>query len=198
MSEEKCKEKCPSCGKEVDYYELECNKPFTAPFELRFKALTVWGIYDAPKAIVCQKDNFVHFKFLWDEGKGSERLVKMLGFDRKKFEQEQENLRNEKKPCEHTDENGNSACQKEGNAVFSLFEPDNPIGYYCDEHCFENGACPGCYQFLSGRESFDFSRSGYCDECEREFEQEFRDDSDDEYDYDDDFPAACIYPPTGY
>lgn len=187
MSEKKLN-KCPSCQKEIEYYELECDEPFKAPFELRFKAITVWGIYDAPKAIVCQKDNFVHFKFLWDGGKGSERLVKMLGFDREKFYEEQEKLRNEKHPCQHTDENDKAVCQEEGNAIFSIFQPDEPIGYYCDEHCFENGACRGCYQFLAGLESFDFSQSGFCGGCDEEIARDFSDydGDDDEYNYDDD------------
>lgn len=177
--------KCPSCQKEVEYIEFECDEAFTAPAELRFKALNVWGVYSAPKEIICTSYEFVHFRFLGD---GSERLVKMLGFNREKFAEDQEKLRNEKQPCQHTGEDEKTICQAQGNAVFSMFQPDEPIGYYCDEHCFENGACAGCYQFLAGWESFDFSQSGFCEECEEDFKRKFSDDDDDEYDYgDDDF-----------
>jgi predicted amidophosphoribosyltransferase len=178
------KEKCPVCQKDTEYIEFECNEAFTSPAELAFKALNVWGAYSAPKETICEAPEFVHFRFL---GNGTEQLVKMLGFDREKFASEQEKLRAEKQPCEHRDENSKSACDKEGNAVFSMFQPDEPIGFFCDEHCFENGACPGCYYFLAGWESFDFSQSGYCDECDAAFRQDFSDDcDDDEYNYGDD------------
>ena len=174
-------EKCPKCRKEVEYIEFECDAPFTAPAELRFKALNVWGVYSAPKEAICQTSEFVHFKFL---GNGSERLVKMLGFDREAFAENQEKLRNVKQTCQHTDENEKTVCQTMGNAVFSMFEPDEPLGYFCDEHCFENGACPGCYQFLAGWEWFEFSETGFCEECEQEFSNDDADNCDfgnDEY-----------------
>ena len=179
---EKMKQGCPSCKKEVEYIEFECNAPFTAPAELALQALTVWGAYSAPKEQICHSltdsGDFVHFRFLGD---GSERLVKMLGFDRQKYVAKQEQIRSLKKPCEHRDENDKPICSKEGNPIFSAFQPDEPLGYYCDEHCFENGACPGCYEFLAGWESFDFSESGYCDGCMDDFRESFDDDDDRDY-----------------
>lgn len=173
-------EECPNCKKEVEYIEFECDAAYTAPAELRFEALNVWGAYSAPKETICETPGFVHFKFL---GNGSERLVKMLGFDREKFNEKLEKLRNEKQPCEHSDRETGESCQAEGNAIFTLFDPDKPIGYICDKHCRENGACPGCYYFLAGLESFDFSQTDYCEECQEEFDQEFSNDDDDDGEY---------------
>ena len=70
-------EDCPICGKSVEYFEFQCDETFTAPTELRFKGLNVWGVYSAEKEIICQNDDYVHFKFAADN---HERLVKMLKF----------------------------------------------------------------------------------------------------------------------
>jgi len=45
-------------------------------------------------------------------------------------------------------------------------EGDRPDEYVCAEHAHAAGYCSGCGQFLSGIESFDFSRSGLCSECD--------------------------------
>lgn len=49
--------------------------------------------------------------------------------------------------------------------------------YYCAEHCQKNGYCYGCGEFWAGSESFDFSRSGLCSNCQSEVE-DYIDDED--------------------
>jgi len=43
--------------------------------------------------------------------------------------------------------------------------PDMSEEWYCWEHMRDQGFCPGCGNFWAGIESFDFSRSGYCENC---------------------------------
>ena len=65
---------CPICGEKVDvYFEIDAAEPFTAN-DLR-EGLMVWGPYSADKETICQKGQFVHFKF----GDIETRLVKMTG-----------------------------------------------------------------------------------------------------------------------
>lgn len=58
--------------------------------------------------------------------------------------------------------------------------------YYCAEHCQKNGYCYGCGEFWAGSESFDFSKSGLCSNCQGEFENDFYYDEDD-YDMSSDY-----------
>lgn len=60
---------------------------------------------------------------------------------------------------------------------------DTDVSYwYCSTHARKNGFYPGCGQFWAGVESFDFSPTGYCENCRTCFEDD--DYEDDEYDYD--------------
>ncbi len=51
---------------------------------------------------------------------------------------------------------------------------DGPAGpyYICYGHMHGQGFCPGCHGFWGGIEAFDFSRTGYCENCASEFEDE--------------------------
>lgn len=53
-----------------------------------------------------------------------------------------------------------------------------PSEYYCDAHMRDQGYCPGCGNFWAGIESFDFSRSGYCENCAAEFDDDWDADRD--------------------
>jgi hypothetical protein len=72
-------------------------------------------------------------------------------------------------------------CQLPADA-YSLPDEDEP-SYYCGGHARQEGFCVGCGHFCAGIESFDFSRSGLCDQCEDELGD---DDDDDEEDWMDD------------
>jgi len=182
MKDKQIKE-CIICGKNIEYFELECDKLFTAPGDLRFKALTIWGAIGVEKEIICQNNEFVHFKFLSDN---SERLVKMLGFNQDEYYQKQEEIYQTREQCNHKD------CQSEGFPCFSIWEPDTPIGYFCEDHMRSEGCCPGCHQLMAGFESFDFSKSGYCENCEEAIKEDLGE-YDDEYEYDEyeDFDIFC-------
>ena len=62
--------------------------------------------------------------------------------------------------------------------------PYDPVGkdpeyeYYCAIHAFEHGYCYMCGQFWGGCESFDFSPSHLCPNCQ---EEESRDDWEDDF-----------------
>lgn len=161
---------CPVCGNELPYYELECNEPYTAPAPLAWKALLVWGAYDAYKETIHQHGNFIHFRL-----GNTERLVEMKRFDQEGFFKRQEQVRNANAPCEQ------EGCHEMGDACFTLFEPDEPMGFYCAEHKHEHGICPGCNMFYAGFESFDFSETGYCAGCSEQFENAFYTEDYEEY-----------------
>ncbi len=163
---------CPVCGKELAYYELECDTPYTAPAPLAFKALFIWGAYDADKETIHQDANYIHFRL-----GNAERLVLMKRFDQDAFYKRQEQERNATAPCEH------EGCKNVGDACFTLFEPDNPMGFYCSEHKRETGVCPGCNMFYAGLESFDFSETGYCAGCSEAIDSDFGGDDDLEDDW---------------
>lgn len=63
--------------------------------------------------------------------------------------------------------------------------PDVPddIEYVCGEHSHALGFCRSCGQFWGGVESFDFRRSGLCDNCEAEWRADAGDDLDDGMDF---------------
>jgi hypothetical protein len=177
MSNDQIKKPCPICSREVDYYELECDNPFTAPPELAYKALGIWGCYDASKEIIWADQRTVHFK-LGEE----ERLVKMLGFDRDGYNARIKSLNESRQIC---DEEG---CPAVGYPCFTLFDPEQPMGYYCEDHMHKNGVCPGCHMFMAGFESFDFSSNQFCSDCNEFMRDEMGYDEcgeEDEYPYED-------------
>lgn len=64
---------------------------------------------------------------------------------------------------------------------------NEPSEYYCYAHMHDQGYCPGCGNFWAGIESFDFSRSGYCENCAAEFDD---DDWEEGYMDWDDYPRS--------
>lgn len=62
--------------------------------------------------------------------------------------------------CEH------EGCRSRGQAYY-ISDEEQPY-FYCAEHAHDGGFCFGCGGFFSGIERFDFSKSGLCDECDRE------------------------------
>jgi hypothetical protein len=80
-----------------------------------------------------------------------------------------------------------TGCKNEGQ--WCVYH-DGGGSWLCDTHLREAGFCPGCLMFWGGVESFEFSRTGFCEECELEFEMESaRDDNEFDYEmdsYDDD------------
>lgn len=72
----------------------------------------------------------------------------------------------------------------------------NPAGNYCAAHAIENGYCCGCGQFWAGISSFDFSKSGLCENCLSEMQDD--EDIDDEHfpvrDWDPDGPDYSDVP----
>jgi hypothetical protein len=166
---------CPVCGEETEYYELECNEPFTAPAPLAWKAFRIWGAYGTDKETLHQQGNLIHFRL-----GNTTRLVNMLRFEQDEWFKKIESVRAKRETCYQ------EGCSKVGEPCFTIFEPDEPIGFYCDDHKYQNGCCPGCNQFLAGFESFDFSETGYCEGCESQMEIE-HDDWDDDDSFEDDY-----------
>lgn len=72
-------------------------------------------------------------------------------------------------------------CDNPGAPCF-LPGRQEPEGYYCTNHAQQEGFCWGCGQFWGGVESFEFSDTGLCEECEQEQEAE----DQPFYDWDDD------------
>lgn len=78
------------------------------------------------------------------------------------------------------------ACQQEncaalGYACFSVFEPTDPLGFWCEKHMHQNGFCPGCHLFLAGTEDFDFGPDDFCSTCRLNFsDDEINDEEEDE------------------
>ena len=58
---------------------------------------------------------------------------------------------------------GERGCKQPANACYF---PDDSRQFYCYNHMRDMGFCPGCGQFWAGVETFDFSRTGYCENCE--------------------------------
>lgn len=159
---------CPLCGKEAEYVEFTCNGPFTAPAELCYAGLEVWGMYSVPKEIICQSADYVHFVF----PDGQERLVKMLPFHRDDFEAKAQAAYELTRTCEYPD------CLRQGYSCFSLFQPLDPIGFFCYDHMSENGVCSGCRLMLAGFEDFDFSPDGLCAGCREDDSADFDDEEE--------------------
>jgi hypothetical protein len=68
--------------------------------------------------------------------------------------------------CERGPLCGAQGCDNFGNPCWL---PDDIYGepscYYCWAHMYDQGFCPACGNFWAGVESFDFSRSGLCENC---------------------------------
>lgn len=61
---------------------------------------------------------------------------------------------------------GVQGCRQWGNPCWLPDDDWNkPSSHYCYDHMHNQGFCPGCGNFWAGVESFDFSRSGYCENC---------------------------------
>lgn len=70
-------------------------------------------------------------------------------------------------------------CKQMGNPCWYPDDTDRPSEYYCYSHMRNAGFCPGCGNFWAGIESFDFSRTGYCEDCADEWRDDDYDDWDD-------------------
>jgi hypothetical protein len=69
----------------------------------------------------------------------------------------------------------------------TCYFPDYSEAHFCWQHKRDNGFCPGCGHFWAGIGTFDFSRTGYCENCERDnFDLDWEE-------YDDDY-SWCEYP----
>ena len=65
---------------------------------------------------------------------------------------------------------GKHLCEESGCIEWGdRYELEDEHWYYCAEHAQRAGFCWGCGGFWAGIESFDFSRSGLCSECDYNF-----------------------------
>lgn len=188
--------KCPGCKKEfADVFTVPTNsmEPFTSVDVM--KGVQAYGIFSVEKALLCHVGAYVHFAFLkvaevqpadTPPGMvymvpGEERLVKMERFDQQALADAHRHHNEHPQTCDH------EGCQALGIPCYYDWTNEVPDGWYCHEHAHDAGFCPGCGLFNAGFESFDFSKTGYCESCQEEIESEFDDDLDDEVDdYDDD------------
>lgn len=80
-------------------------------------------------------------------------------------------------PCHQCDGKGwrprcdHDGCDRSGDPVFLPGE-DAPDGHYCHEHARGAGFCPSCGSFWAGVESFDLSRTGLCEHCASEADED--------------------------
>lgn len=58
-------------------------------------------------------------------------------------------------------------------------EPD--YEWYCPVHAHKNGYCYMCGHFWAGVEMFDFNRSGLCENCQSEVEEDYDEEMQDLY-----------------
>jgi hypothetical protein len=178
---------CPICKQEVvESFEVPSNtlEPFTGVDIM--KSLSAWGGIDVPRTILCQDGEYTHFKF---DHSGEEHLVRMTIFDQQALTDRHEYHNDHPQMCEYTEEvNGEvKQCGETGIPCYLSWSDAEPDGWYCGEHAHDAGFCPGCGLFSAGTESFDFSPTGYCENCQEEFESEFEDDDEfDDMDYFDD------------
>lgn len=175
--------KCPGCGKEFEEIKQVVSnslEPYTAivlaPLDL-MACLEAWGAIWQEKEVICQRENFVHFRFA---DNGEERLVEMLPYEPEKLRDAHEANAQKEVVCQH------EGCESKETSPYYMSPLDTePHAYYCGEHAYEEGFCTGCEQFLMGFESFDFSpgrRIGLCAGCYHGLQEEI----DDEWeDYDD-------------
>lgn len=168
--------KCPHCNKEVEEsYIVQTSElePFTAVYQDRFNALSAWGGYNVARTVLCQTEDHVHFAFDHD---GHEHLVKMVIYDPDAIAAAHERNDQVEKECEH------DGCDERGHPVYFHPTDTEPGYYYCHDHMYTNGFCPGCHLFHAGWESFDFSDSGMCESCTEMFRDEMGDYEYDDYD----------------
>lgn len=178
MSEAEQKQRCPLCKKEVDdVREVVSNsgEPFTAVEAIN--GLDAFSALSVPKELICHDGAYTHFRFT---DTGEERLVKIKEYDPRALE------RAHIYHDEHPQTCNEEGCANEGMACYYSHLHEEPDGWYCGKHAHDAGFCPGCGLFWAGIESFDFSRTGYCENCDDAFEAEFGDDEDYGDDWDDD------------
>ena len=80
---------------------------------------------------------------------------------------------------------GVRGCRRFGNECRL---PDDSREWFCYLHMRDMGFCPGCRNFWAGVESFDFSRTGYCENCAsgEDWDDDYSDYwEDDDMDWDD-------------
>jgi hypothetical protein len=82
-------------------------------------------------------------------------------------------------------------CRNAGNPCWLPDDHGKPSEHYCYNHMREQGYCPGCGLFWAGIESFDFSRTGLCENCASDAGI---DDDDWDDDWDDDLMEWDDYP----
>lgn len=173
--------KCPKCLKpfeEVYTVHTTSKEPFTGvnPME----GLTAYGAYQAEKELLCHVGNYVHFRFLSD---GEERLVRMVEFNQEVLADSHRSHWNNPLPCEH------EGCKVLGIPCYINWIDDDPNGWYCSEHAYENGFCSSCGIFHAGIERFDFFNPlGMCDNCRDQIESETDDYEDDDLNFGWDYP----------
>lgn len=172
--------KCPHCFKpfdEVHVVHSNTKEPFLAVNVI--EGLNAYGAIWVEKEILCRKGDYLHLRFTND---GEERLIHMVKFDPEYLAKQHEGHASNPLPCEH------EGCTETGIPCYLNWIDEEPNGWYCPDHAHENGFCPGCGLFSAGIESFDFSQSGLCENCQDELESEMYepdeyDEYDDEYDY---------------
>lgn len=185
MSTTATKIRCPMCSKQFDeLHEVVSNsaEPFTAIALDPMAGLTAFGVYSAPKELVCHDRKYTHFRFL---DNGEERLVKINQYEPDKLQEAHEYSEAHPQPCNE------EGCTKIGRPCYLSPLNQAPDDWYCDEHCHDAGYCPNCGLFNAGIESFDFSKNGLCESCTEMLEAESGDydDYDDDDDWgDDDYP----------
>jgi hypothetical protein len=151
--------KCPHCEKDIEHsYTVQTSdmEPFTSVYQDKMNALSAWGGWGGQRIIICQTDDHVHFSFDHD---GREHLVKMVIYDPGAIGRAWEANEQVEKTCEH------DGCYVDGDPVYFNPTDTEPAYYYCHDHMYPNGFCPGCILFYAGWESFDFSMTGMCEAC---------------------------------
>lgn len=163
---------CPMCHKDIEeFHRVWSDAPFTAKAGL--EGLLAWGGYGVERVVLCQSDRFVHFRFVVTN---KEHLVEMVPDLDKKRAIIREHHKSQKHGCDQ------AGCENEGEPGWSMWGEEEPLGFYCWDHAYENGFCPGCMTFMAGIESFDFSSSGLCANCEADLEPEWEDEDELEFD----------------
>jgi hypothetical protein len=185
--------KCPGCGKEFDkIYTVPSNvyEPFLAVDAM--KGIQAYGTIQALKTVICHVVDHVHFAFLKEAEEqpsdcppgqvwmvpGEERLVKIEKFNQELLASKHEHHATNPQVC-HEEE-----CDAPGIPCYYNWSDADPDDWYCHEHCYKNGFCPGCGLFNAGFESFDFAKDQLCESCHENWIAEF---DEDEFDYEDEF-----------
>lgn len=81
-------------------------------------------------------------------------------------------------------------CPQYGNPCWLPDDTDQPSFHFCYDHMHDAGFCPGCGGFWAGVESFDFSRTGYCENCASQGDYPDDDDWNDDFSEWDDNPRS--------